>query len=217
MISAPSEQIIKRMHLLNPEILLPYFQKGRHIAFVFGHYGNWDFTAAISTKIKHIYTAIYAPLKNKFVDQLVKDIRGRFGTVLLPKQEVSDYMKKKNRDPMLLLFMADQSPRWNSKLYWTTFLNQETAVATGAERYARLFDMPVVFGHIRKVSRGYYEMELEVLTDKPAEEPEGRISELHVKALERDILDEPAYWLWSHRRWKKKVEKSKSLKGKASG
>jgi Kdo2-lipid IVA lauroyltransferase/acyltransferase len=27
---------------------------------------------------------------------------------------------------------------------------------------------------------------------------------LHTRKLEKDIMDQPATWLWSHRRWKHK-------------
>ena len=33
---------------------------------------------------------------------------------------------------------------------------------------------------------------------------EDQISELHTKRLEKDILEHPEIWLWSHRRWKHK-------------
>lgn len=88
-----------------------------------------------------------------------------------------------------------------------TFLNQDTPVFFGAEKYAIEFNLPVVFGTIHKVKRGFYELEYEVLCENPLVTKEGEITEMNTKRLEKDIIDQPEYWLWTHRRWKHKRPK----------
>ena len=73
----------------------------------------------------------------------------------------------------------------------------------GTEKYAREYDYPVVFGWVKKLRRGYYEITFELIADKPAESPHGAISEKHTRMLEEEILSQPQYWLWTHRRWKR--------------
>lgn len=82
------------------------------------------------------------------------------------------------------------------------FLNQETGVLFGTEKYATDYNYPVVYGCINKVSRGHYEVEFELIHDQPAGLPYGYITEAHTRLLERDIRRKPEFWLWSHRRWK---------------
>ncbi|MFT4545839.1 MAG: KDO2-lipid IV(A) lauroyltransferase, partial [Bacteroidia bacterium] len=36
------------------------------------------------------------------------------------------------------------------------------------------------------------------------EQPHGKITEDFTKRLEQDIINQPQYWLWSHKRWKHK-------------
>lgn len=43
-----------------------------------------------------------------------------------------------------------------------------------------------------------------MLEEHPGQTPEGQISELHTRKLEKNILEQPETWLWSHRRWKHK-------------
>ena len=31
----------------------------------------------------------------------------------------------------------------------------------------------------------------------------GQITEAHTSKLEKEIVRQPAYWLWSHKRWKR--------------
>jgi KDO2-lipid IV(A) lauroyltransferase len=64
----------------------------------------------------------------------------------------------------------------------------------------------VIYVDIRKVKRGFYELELVTLTDNPDSLPDGEITRLYVQHLEKSILTEPAYWLWSHKRWKHRRE-----------
>ena len=85
-----------------------------------------------------------------------------------------------------------------------TFLNQDTPVFFGAEKYAVELNSPVVFGTIHKVKRGFYELEYEVLCETPMETANGEITEMNTKRLEKDIIKKPEFWLWTHRRWKHK-------------
>ena len=86
-----------------------------------------------------------------------------------------------------------------------TFLNQDTPVFYGAEKYAKEYNSPVVFGTIHKVKRGFYELEFETLCETPQNTLTGEITEMNTKRLEKDILDKPQFWLWTHRRWKHKL------------
>lgn len=85
-----------------------------------------------------------------------------------------------------------------------TFLNQDTAVAMGAETYAKKYDLPVVYARLTTLKRGYFSIKFELVEDNPLATPQGSITDKHVRLLEKQIREAPEYWLWSHRRWKKK-------------
>jgi KDO2-lipid IV(A) lauroyltransferase len=61
-----------------------------------------------------------------------------------------------------------------------------------------------LFGHINKLKRGYYVVEFSLLTDNPVATEHGYITEQLMRLIEEDVLKQPEYWLWSHRRWKHK-------------
>jgi len=79
-------------------------------------------------------------------------------------------------------------------------------VLTGGERIAMKLNLPVVFGDVKRVSRGYYTVEFCLITDKPQEMQEFQITEQYTRMMEECILRDPAYWLWTHKRWKYKRE-----------
>jgi len=114
---------------------------------------------------------------------------------------VAREMLKKKSSPTCTVFIADQTPPPDSA-YWLNFLNQETPFFQGAEKLACKLQYPVVYAVLKKRMRGHYEIFIEVLTDDASKMRENALTELFAQHLEKDILEEPAYWLWSHRRWK---------------
>jgi KDO2-lipid IV(A) lauroyltransferase len=76
----------------------------------------------------------------------------------------------------------------------------------GAEYFAKKYDIPVLYYEVIKVKRGYYEVKLELITEKPNETNTGEIIEKYIQLLEKTIKQAPQYWLWSHRRWKNRKQ-----------
>lgn len=112
-------------------------------------------------------------------------------------------MVAKKNEISATAFIIDQTSPPESA-YWTTFLNQDTAVFRGTEKIAGKLNERVVFVNVKKIRRGYYEMSAEMLCENPSSTSEGEISEMHTKKLEEEIRKRPETWLWSHRRWKHK-------------
>ena len=197
--------VLHRLKVLNPELANSYFSEGRSIILVGGHYNNWELLAvAIDEQLKHHCVALYKPLNNHFFDERMRNTRGKFGLEMISIRETRNFFETRKTEPNAVIFGSDQSPGNPEKGYWMKFLNQDTSVLFGAEKYARDYNLPVLYGSIQKISRGHYSFELELITDQPASMPHGAITEAHTRLLEKDITHQPAYWLWSHRRWKHK-------------
>ncbi len=202
--SLSEKEARKRMVVENPEVLDKYYDAGKDVIIVVGHYNSWEFLLiSFDLMVKHRGAVIYTSLTDQFLDKVFKEFREKFGMKLLTKGEVKHAFQNGLDKPMAILFGSDQAPASAGRSYWTEFLNQDTAVAIGVEKYAIKYDLPVFFGGLNRVKRGHYSINLELLTDTPLETTEGEISELHVKALERLIIETPQYWLWSHKRWKR--------------
>jgi KDO2-lipid IV(A) lauroyltransferase len=89
-----------------------------------------------------------------------------------------------------------------------SFLNQETPVVLGAEKVAKKIDAVVVFLHSRKIKRGHYEAYYELVTEHAGACPKFEITDKCTRLLEQQIIAQPEFWLWSHKRWKHKRDKS---------
>ncbi len=206
------EEIKKRFKIVNTDLLEKYYSQNQSIILVGGHYNNYEI-AAISFDIysPHQAIGIYSPLSDKFFDKIFAQSRTRFGVEIITKGLVPrSFILNKNKLTMTI-FGADQSPTYSKKVHWMNFLNQETAVHIGAEIFAVKYNYPVVFIKINKIKRGYYEGEYELLEENPAQTKKGEITELHTKYLEKMIMEKPQYWLWSHKRWKRKKTEEERL------
>ena len=169
-----------------------------------GHYGNWEWGGnTFSLTCKQQLFVIYHPLQNKNFNRLIINMRTRFGTKLIVMKDTFRDMLSNKKIISSTAFIADQTPSPHNA-YWTTFLNQETPVFKGTELISRKLDYPVIYVTVQKIKRGYYELCAETLCEEPQKTAEGEISEMHTRQLEKDIINNPEIWLWSHRRWKYK-------------
>ena len=210
--SISEKELGQRCKILNPEILDQFYDRGKSLIIVAGHYNNWEMTAAImGTQVKHQMIGIYTPMSNKFFDRKFLKSRERFGLKMVANKLVKEGFEGNKERLTATLFATDQSPTHSKRVHWTSFLNQFTAVFLGAERFAREYDFPVLYGHVNKIRRGYYETEVVVLENDPSQTPEGEITEMHTSRLEKQIKGTPQYWLWTHKRWKRKMKESDKL------
>lgn len=204
------KQIARRFRFREMTLLNRLYDEGRDVVAVCSHYNNWEWLSSMPLFTRFTAMTIYKPLKNKYFDRLMFDFRSKYGVVPSPMQSILREILKRRKTGELSVtaFIADQTPPPDDHTWWTNFLNQETGFFTGPEKVAVKLDMAVIFVHIIKVRRGYYEVEMSLISENPKSEVQYAITEKHVRRLEEIIREKPEYWLWSHRRWKhKKVKK----------
>jgi KDO2-lipid IV(A) lauroyltransferase len=198
------EESMQRCAFHKPEWLDKLQEEGKSFIIVMGHYGNWEWAGpsfTLNTGIQLV--VIYRPLSNIYFEKMMCSMRTRFGTRITPVKLTLRDMVANRGSVTATAFIADQSAT-KKNAYWTTFLNQDTAVFTGPEKLATKFNYPVVYMNVQRTKRGYYDVYPELLIAEPKNTVENEISEAFMKRLEKDIIENPVIWLWSHRRWKHK-------------
>ncbi|TAH27726.1 MAG: lipid A biosynthesis acyltransferase [Cytophagales bacterium] len=201
-ITMNSATTLKHCKFKNEQVLNQLFENNKSVILLMGHYGNWEWAgSSFSLSCKHQLYVVYKPLSNPYFEGLMCKTRTLFGTKLIKMQNTfKDILNNKDK-VAAYAFIADQTPSPQTA-HWTTFLNQDTALFTGAEKIAKKYDFPVVFINIKRIKRGYYEINAELITDQPKTFEENKIIEQYAHKLEKEIKIEPQTWLWSHRRWK---------------
>ncbi|HPE17082.1 MAG TPA: lysophospholipid acyltransferase family protein [Tenuifilaceae bacterium] len=199
------KQVIRRHRVVNPEVLNQFYLSNRSVIGVTAHYCNWEWgslSASLQTNFNVV--ALYKRIDNKIIDRFVRSNRSKFGTTLASISETSKTFESYSSKLSAFLMAADQRTLRSRRhlAYKVNFLGIETLFLHGPEKYARLYNLPVVYIDVQRKKRGFYEVELSVLADNPQELPDGEITRRYAKTLEQIIRKQPENWLWSHRRWR---------------
>jgi KDO2-lipid IV(A) lauroyltransferase len=205
--SISKKHLLRRFSFTNPELPDAYYNQGKSVLLVGGHYNNWEFLVlSLDLHFKHQGTGVGQAISSKDFAKVMKRVRSRYGMEVWNSNNVREKIVEYQNDnkPFICLLLADQSPHNPEKSYWVNFLNRDTPVVFGPEYLSRKYALPVYFYTVSKVKRGVYKATLVPITEDPRGEAEGAITEKHVALLEEEIKAQPAYWLWSHKRWKHK-------------
>lgn len=198
------EEVCKRYVYTNLEIYNELEKKEKSVIVMLAHYASYEWIISLNYYINFKGVGIYKKIANPYFDGLVRRIRSRFNTTLITTKETIPTVLKNNQDKVLASygFVSDQSPKLNAAYHWCKFMNVEVPVHTGAEMLAKRYDMNVLFLKVKKVKRGYYEAQFELLSDNPKEVPNYNITNDFIKRVEKEIYEAPEYYLWTHKRWK---------------
>lgn len=204
LINMSKKECNRRYKYKNRVVVEHLAEEGKSIIVATSHFGNWDWAANFCINFPYKFYGVFKPLTSKTFDNLFYDLRAKYGAVSTPLlhtfRVTLDSIEK--NELFALYLVADQRPLQKDLDYWTTFLNQETPILTGMEKLAKRFDLPVVFFNMKRVRRGYYEIDLELITDEPKKTETYEITEKYVRLVEKIIYRQPECYLWSHKRWK---------------
>jgi len=214
--SISEKELNKRVKFKNVDLVEAYLGNNESVLFCSSHNGNYEWVCmAIGMTFSAQHFPIYKPLSNEVFDNWFLTMRSRFGNQMVPMRQTLREIQSHKNIPTVFTFGSDQAPSKEDSQYWTTLLNQIAAVQLGVEKIARKNNRPVFYLKTTCIKRGYYEVDCVPICLEPALTAEFEITEMHTRFLEDMLIEEPSYWLWSHRRWKYQPEEkySKSKKG----
>lgn len=210
MMTISEQEMRRRMVFKNMEAVDSILAEGQSIALYLGHYCNWEWVTSLPLWLPaNIQPGqIYHPIENHLTDQLFLRARQHFNSLCIPMHDTLRRLLEfsKNNRPMIIGYISDQKPHWVNIHHWVDFLNHDTPVLTGTERIVRKLNHAVLYIDMQRKRRGYYEAELKLITRHPQQMHEFEITDIYYQMLEKTIRRAPAYWLWSHDRWKRTRE-----------
>lgn len=216
--SITPEEAKSRCPIENPEVIDKLYENHSSVFALTGHLANWEFAgigAGLGSKFWPVVS--YKPFSNEAFEQMMTEIRSRYFSIV-PYYYVKSETEKviatgrfeiNKRNPErkpVFIFLPDQSPSRKNSFHWVNFLNQETAFYTKVEDMAKELNLPMIFCDLQRLGRGKFNIHLTLLTENAAKEPPLAITNQYISLLEGCIQRNPANWLWSHKRWKRKRE-----------
>lgn len=212
LLSISDKELRRRFTIINSEEVEQCFQEGQDVSAILGHYCNWEWLSCVGMNLppEREIGLIYHPLRNKTFDYLFRKLRSheQNGHVI-PKKDILRYVVTKKREGVRNIcgYISDQGPKWTNIHLWLPFLNHEyTPVFTGGERIMRKMNNAVFYVEMSRPKRGYYTATYKLITREPNTLPADDITRRFFCLLEGTIRQEPAFYLWSHNRWKRTKE-----------
>lgn len=218
-IAHSADAVRERVEVDGVELVDTLQSKHNNVLIVMGHCGNWELVSGMiirqqqRTSISFASNPVYIVYKaahRKSSDSIFKKIRmnqykkfGSQGEVIESAQVIRHAIKHRQQKGVYVM-IADQNPVGEKDLV-VDFLNQKTFMISGPNYLAAKLQIPVVYLYMDRVARGRYKIKFTLIAEKPSEFEEGYVTRTFAKMLEDDIKANRVNWLWSHKRWKRKI------------
>jgi len=198
------KEILKRYQYKNPELVNAFAKEGKSITLVSAHLANWEWSTSLALVLDIDVFGAYSRIRNDIFENKIRETRQKFGIVGTTTSKFINFIdanfKKKVQGAYILL--SDQSPRLYKTYYWSSFFGTKVPVHTGAEMLSKKYDMVVINYRAKKLKRGYYEVDFELITENPKEFTNYEVTDKFLKITEKNIREQPEFYLWSHKRFK---------------
>ena len=176
--------------------------EGKSIQIMGGHQFNWEFANLLfSRQLKVPFIGVVANVENKVLNRIYFKFRARYGTILIPNSAFQRQMLELMKNQYAICLLADQNT-YPGKAYWLNFFNQPVPFIMGPHRAAVKNNLVIVYFTFKKVKRGYYHFEVFEIIENAAQYTPEQLALKYRDYLEVIIDQQPANYLWSHRRWK---------------
>ncbi len=209
-------QMNKRFVFNNVELINELTDAHQNVIIVGGHYGNWEWVFSLASMTDALPIATYLKINNPYFEKFMLKNRSRFGGELIETKNLRHTLKTYvlQQKQFILGLLADQSPQRHRAKYWRSFFgNAKVPVFTGPEILAKQYRTALVFMRINKSKRGFYNVDFELITKTPNDYKDYELTDIFIEKLEQQIKTAPAYYLWTHNRFKHmgNIPKNKSV------
>lgn len=205
MLRMKKDEFNKRIETANIDLPLSYLHQQKSIIVLTGHQGNWEWLLqGCLAHSPYPIDGVYKKLNSPWADELMLNLRTKFGAHLVEMQQVGRELIKRKTITRTLAMVADQTPMKDDIQHWVPFLNQETGFFVGADKIAGMTGFITFYVSMHRIKRGYYRLKFHLIQEPPFDKTSFKVIDRYAELLEASIREQPESWLWSHRRWKHK-------------
>ena len=193
------------VRLVGHEPILDRLITGGPIILLTGHYGNWEMAGYLFGLFGFPTYSVARTLDNPYLDRFLRSFRERTGQKLIPKSGGYDQILEVLQSGRALSMLADQDA--GQRGMFVDFFGRPASTHKAIALLAIEHQAPVVVGVARRVGPGFrYEIRCADVI-QPGEfggsaDDARMLTQRYTSALEQLVRQDPAQYLWLHRRWK---------------
>ena len=170
-----------------------------------GHYGNWEVLGYVLATLGFETTSIARPLDNPYVNHWLLGVREKQGQRIVAKKGATEDVIKVLEDKGAVGLIADQNA--GSKGVFVDFFGRKASTYKSIGLLAMQYNVPVVVGYARRTDKPFFFHIGAQDIIYPADwanqaDPLRYITQRYTAAIEKIVRQDPAQYLWVHRRWK---------------
>jgi len=196
-----NNKLQNNIEIVGKEILEDIKNSNQKAVFISGHFSNFELMAMQIEKAGIKLAAIYRPLNNMFLNLVMEKIRKRYICKTQIKKGIGGLKQllSFNYEGYSTALMIDQRVSQGIK---SNFFNEKAFTTTIPAQLVKKFKIPIVPIFIER----YEGIKFKMTVHKPIyfsdeQTIEDITSQLN-EILEKMVLSDPNYWIWSHNRWK---------------
>ena len=200
-----NENLYKYVSLEGEDNLLQALKKGKGVFILTGHFVNWELIAA-AVALRFGQLAVVArPSNSPSLNRLIYELRSRFGTEIIPKQNGMRKIFSSLKKNKLIAILLDQNVDWYQGVF-VKFLGRWACVNKGLALMALRTGSPVIPVFPVKQEDGRYKIiigeEVSLIRTGDITRDVEENTALFTKIIEKQVREHPDHWFWFHRRWK---------------
>ena len=183
------------------DILEEIKNSNKQVVFISGHFANFELMAMQIEKSGIELSAIYRPLNNIFLNQIMEGIRKKHICKNQIKKGIGGLKKlitlKKNN--LSTAIMIDQRV---TEGILSVFFNHKASTTSIPAELVKKFNIDVVPVYIERIEGLNFKIKIYKPLNFNQENSVQDITDKLNQILETMILQKPEQWIWSHNRWK---------------
>jgi KDO2-lipid IV(A) lauroyltransferase len=181
-------------------------RKNQGLIMLTGHYGNWEILGYVLATLGFPTTSIARPLDNPYVSDFVFGVREKTGQKIIAKKGATEEVQSTLDNHGVVGFIADQNA--GSKGLFVDFFGRKASTYKSIALVAMQYEVPVIIGYARRTKGKPFHFHC-AMQDiiypadwKAQDDPMRYITLRYTRAIEDFVREDPAQYLWVHRRWK---------------
>lgn len=212
--SASTEEIGKQVKITGQEDLEKALSHNKNAIIMLGHLGNWEIFTGLPDLRTHYglnldnkdFVYAFKRQQSKIAELLIENIRNRHKACsTIEIRNIVRYIATHREGRKVFFLICDQNPPGCQSRFVAEFLHQKTYMIDGPELIASKLGMPVLYCGLVRNGRGNNSANFKLITEDASKCTSGEVTAKFAEMLEKDIDAHRATWLWSHKKWKKRI------------
>lgn len=200
------EDLAKIITIQNIEAVQRVHEEGRPIVYVTTHYSSWEYGGASIGAFIEPIIAVYKKMKNSQYEEWLLETRDKFGNISMEKSGIVKPLIRNLKKGVGCGLLIDTNINPKEGLM-VEFMGKSIRQTSTPAYLARKFDAAIIPVTIRTDDEQNYTLmlfdEIKVQKTDDVEADIARATQLQADWLTKLIREEPKFWFWLHRRWKK--------------